>query len=115
MRGPVALCRFEVRRIVRNTHFVLVGVVLPVGLYLAFAPGTPAHGHVEHVGPRVFLLANFATFAAIGAGFSAGGPQVSMERTSGWYRQLRLTPLSAPAYLMVKLVRAVVLLVPALA
>jgi ABC-2 type transport system permease protein len=37
---------------------------------------------------------------------TGGGAMVAVERSQGWSRQLRLTPLTAPAYIVVKVVVA---------
>ena len=45
-----------------------------------------------------------------GTGVAAsGGAMVAMERALGWSRQLRLTPLSPTAYIVVKVIMALVL------
>ena len=40
---------------------------------------------------------------------TSGGAMVSIERTAGWSRQLRLTPLSPVAYIAIKMLTALVL------
>ena len=40
---------------------------------------------------------------------TAGGAMVSIERAAGWSRQLRLTPLSPAAYIVIKTLTAMVL------
>jgi len=102
------LLRLELRRLVRNRRTVVFTLVMPVAFFLlfglkdAYATESVGHGNVS-----AFILISMAVYGAMLATTSAGA-SVSIERSQGWSRQLRLTPLEAPAYIAVKLVIALV-------
>jgi ABC-2 type transport system permease protein len=101
----------EVRRILRSPRFLVIAVGLPVAYYLLFsslyATG-PDAGQVLLV-----LMIDMAAFGAISAAVTTGG-RVAVERSVGWNRQLRLTPLPGWAYLGAKAVVTMLVAVPAL-
>ncbi len=61
----------------------------------------------------MYFLVSMACYGAIGAAMGQAAP-IATERRQGWARQLRVTPLSGPAYVASKVVSAVLLTVPAL-
>ena len=99
----------EVRRLLRNRRTVLFTMVLPVFFFLAFglnaayANETDGHGNVS-----AFIMISLALYGAVLA-TTSGGAMVSIERSAGWSRQLRLTPLSPAAYIVTKMLTALVL------
>jgi ABC-2 type transport system permease protein len=73
VRGEVArMIRLELRRMVRNRRTVIFTLIMPAVLVLLF--GANSSYRTERVG------------------------MVSVERATGWSRQLRLTPLKPVAY-----------------
>jgi ABC-2 type transport system permease protein len=104
------LLGLEVRRMLRNRRTVIFSVVLPVAFFLLFGTGKDyslqsagAHGN--------WAAAIMISMALYGAMLSttAGGAMVSTERSQGWSRQLRLTPLTPTAYIAVKVLVAMLL------
>lgn len=99
----------EVRRLLRNKRTLLFSIALPVvfflifGLNSAYADQSAGHGNVS-----AFVMISMALYGAILA-TTTGGAMVSIERAAGWSRQLRLTPLSAVAYVLIKMLTAMVL------
>ena len=99
--------RYELVRAFRNRRLFIFSLAFPVVLYLAIAgPNRNEHdlGGTGIAAPLYFMvgLAAFGTMnAVIGAGV-----RISAERSVGWNRQLRLTPLSARAYLLAKVLTA---------
>jgi ABC-2 type transport system permease protein len=55
-----------------------------------------------------FVMVSMALYGAVLASTS-GGAMVSIERSQGWSRQLRVTPLSPVVYVIVKMLTALVL------
>jgi ABC-2 type transport system permease protein len=82
----------EVRRTMRNTRFLIFSLVFPIMLFLLYV-GISANGNKEIIG---ILMVNMTAFGALSAALFAGA-RVAVERSLGWQRQLRLTPLSGPA------------------
>jgi ABC-2 type transport system permease protein len=105
--------RTEVRRTLRSPRYFVFVVGMPVGLFLLFASlygGDTQDG----VSGTAWLMVSMSVFGAMGAAVSVGG-RIAGERTVGWTRQLRLTPLSGRTYLLAKAGTAVLVAVPALA
>lgn len=101
--------KIEVRRLTRNRRTVLISIVAPVLFFLLFGLNrsydqeSAGHGNVS-----AFVMVSLALYGAVLA-TTFGGAMVSLERAQGWSRQLRLTPLSPAAYLLMKVATALVL------
>jgi ABC-2 type transport system permease protein len=97
--------RFELRRTLRNRRFFFFSLVFPLALYL-FIAGPQRHDHdLQGTGlsAPLYFMVSMASWGTMTAMLSIGG-RIAGERQTGWNRQLRITPLSAPAYLRAKLV-----------
>lgn len=113
--------RYEVARTFRNKRFFIFSLVFPLTMYLLIAgPNRGEHdlGGSGISAPLYYMvgLIGFGTMVAV----TAGGARIAAERTVGWNRQLRLTPLTARSYLSAKvmtgyLMAAVSILIVALA
>ncbi|MFD0063166.1 ABC transporter permease [Streptomyces sp. NPDC056637] len=80
--------RLEVRRTLRDTMFVIFGVGMPVLMYLLFTnlgQNEPEWKTISMVG--------MAAYGAVGSALSTGGG-VAEDKTIGWLRQLRVTPMT---------------------
>ncbi|MFE4716947.1 ABC transporter permease [Streptomyces sp. NPDC056728] len=80
--------RLEVRRTLRDTMFVIFGVGMPVMMYLLFTnlgQNEPEWKTISMVG--------MAAYGAVGSALSTGGG-VAEDKTIGWLRQLRVTPMT---------------------
>lgn len=99
----------EIRRLLRNKRTLLFSILLPVVFFLifglndAYANQSAGHGNVS-----AFVMISMALYGAILA-TTSGGAMVSIERAAGWSRQLRLTPLAPVAYVLIKMLTAMVL------
>jgi len=102
----------EVRRLLRNRRTVIFALVIPAVFFLLFGLNKAyAHqslGHGSHGNVSAFIMISMALYGAVLA-TTSGGAMVSIERAQGWSRQLRLTPLSPVAYVMIKMLTAMVL------
>jgi ABC-2 type transport system permease protein len=100
----------EVRRLVRNRRTVIFTLVIPVVFFVLFT-GAADRGRLQELGgpllPAITMI-GVAVYGAMTAATS-GGALVSVERALGWSRQLRLTPLRPPAYIVIKLLTAMIL------
>jgi ABC-2 type transport system permease protein len=99
----VTLLGLEVRRYLRNRRAIIFTLILPGALFLVF--GATDQKWNKPVGPHAneaaYVMVSMALYgAALTA--AAGGAMVALERALGWSRQLRLTPLSPVAYILVK-------------
>ena len=98
--------RLEVRRMLRSRRTLMFVLVFPSLFFLLFGSG----GNRASATPaaRAYLLISMAVYGAMSA-MTAGGASVAVERSLGWSRQLRLTPLRPAAYVAMKVATAMVL------
>ena len=105
----LTLLGLEAKRLLRNRRTVIFTFVLPAVFYLIFGVGqdystqSAGYGNVA-----AYIMVSMALYGAMLA-TTSGGAMVSIERAAGWSRQLRLTPLSAGAYIVVKVLIALLL------
>ena len=105
----LTILKLEVRRLTRNRRTMVFAVIIPVVLLFLF--GVNKTYVTEHAGEgnvSAFIMISISLYGAALA-TTAGGAMVSIERAAGWSRQLRLTPLSPAAYIIVKMLTAMVL------
>jgi ABC-2 type transport system permease protein len=99
----------EVRRLLRNRRTLIFTLIAPsvffllFGLNHSYSTQPAGHGNVA-----AFILISMALYGAVLA-TTSGGAMISIERSLGWSRQLRLTPLSGPAYIATKMATSMVL------
>jgi ABC-2 type transport system permease protein len=101
--------RLEVRRLLRNRRTMVFTLVMPPAFFLLFG-GLSAAYRSESVGRgniSAYLVISFAVYGSMLANTSAGA-SVAVERALGWSRQLRLTPLNPIAYMLTKVLTAMV-------
>jgi len=100
--------RIELKRMLRNRRTVIFTLVFPAALLFAFGSGADWNQSVGHGNVAAYVMTSMALYgAALTA--ASGGAMVAMERALGWSRQLRLTPLSPTAYILMKALLALVL------
>ncbi|RSN63369.1 ABC transporter permease [Amycolatopsis sp. WAC 04182] len=99
----------EIVRTFRSTRFVLFAVAFPVLMFLlqtnVFAAG---NGNFAGV-----IMVNMMAFGAFSAAMTSGA-KLAIERSTGWQRQLRLTPLTGAGYLGGKALSAMLVALPSL-
>jgi ABC-2 type transport system permease protein len=107
------LIQLEILRTLRNKRYLLFTVLYPALLYVFFlnaynggnvAGGTPA---------KLYFMVSMATFGAVGAVLTGSAQRISLERKSGWVRQLRLTALPSWSYVTSKIVSTFATTLPA--
>jgi ABC-2 type transport system permease protein len=92
--------RYELIRMLRNVRFFLFSLVFPLVLYLLIV-GPNRHVKVEHVPFALYYMTGLLAWGAMSA-VIAGGARIALERSIGWNRQLRVTPLTTRSYLTAK-------------
>jgi ABC-2 type transport system permease protein len=99
--------RYELRRSFRNRRFFVFTIGFSLALYLLIA--TPNRNEHDLGGSGIsaplYFMVGLAALGAMNA-VVGGGARIAFERVIGWTRQLRLTPLSARAYLGTKIAAA---------
>ena len=94
--------RYELLRNVRNWRFILFSLAYPVVLY--FVVTSPQrHATFDGVAFPLYFMAGMAAVGTMIAVISTGA-RISIERSVGWTRQLRLTPLTSAEHLGARVV-----------
>ena len=109
------LLRLELLRMVRNSPYLIFVLALPAGFYLLYTHMYNAGGTLGHTTWGAYSMVSMAVFGGIGAALNTLGTRFAAERTSGWTRLLRTTPLSAGAYVSAKIAAAMLSAIPAIA
>lgn len=99
----------EIVRTFRSTRFVLFAVAFPVLMFLLQA-NVFASGQMDIAGVIMVNMMAFGTFSAA----MTSGAKLAIERSTGWQRQLRLTPLTGAGYLGGKALSAMLVALPSL-
>jgi len=102
--------RYELVRTFRSRRFTLFAFGFPLVLYYAIAG---PNRHTQNLGGTgidgpVYFMIGLAAFGTMNA-MLATGARIAGERSVGWNRQLRLTPLPARSYFRVKVLTAYLL------
>lgn len=105
--------RIELLRTLRNRRTIFFTLLFPAAMYFVIAGNDATwDSPVGSGNEAAYILLSMALYgAALTA--ASGGSMVALERTLGWSRQLRLTPLNPVAYILMK--AAVALMMGALA
>jgi ABC-2 type transport system permease protein len=103
----LAYTRFELVRTFRNARFLIFSLGFPLILYYAIAGPSTSVTNFEHtgIGLPLYYMVGLASFGTMAAMISSGA-RIANERTTGWTRQLRITPLSVRAYFRAKVITA---------
>src|SRR5579875_588464 len=108
--GSLVYTRYELLRVLRNRQSLIFSLIFPIIMYfLLAAPNRSNHNfggsstvHTGLFAPQYYMTGLLA-FGAMVAVMSTG-PRIAAERTIGWNRQLRITPLTPRAYLRTKVI-----------
>ncbi|HEY1357424.1 MAG TPA: ABC transporter permease [Thermoleophilaceae bacterium] len=102
-----AYTRLELLRTSRNVRFMFFSLGFPLLLYFLIA-GPNRHEQSfgdTHIPIPLYFMVTLASFGTM-TGMVTTGARIAFERTVGWTRQLRVTPLSAAGYFRAKLITA---------
>ncbi|MBM7519770.1 ABC transporter permease [Nocardioides nitrophenolicus] len=100
--------RIELRRLLRNRRTIIFTLLFPGAMLLAFGGQQGWQDKVGDGNVAAYILASMALYgSALTA--AAGGSMVALERSLGWSRQLRLTPLNPVVYILMKALVALVM------
>ncbi|KXO89969.1 ABC transporter [Tsukamurella pulmonis] len=93
----------EVRRLLRNRQTLIFTLALPAVLYLAlYKQRAGIEAQLAHGDFAAWMMIGLAVYGAAAASTTTAAA-VSVERSSGWMRTLRLTPLRPEAYTATKI------------
>lgn len=97
LRPFAALARSEVTRLLRNRAYLVPALLLPI-LFFALWGLPNKVGKLSGVNAGAYMLVSYAAYALISTAMFGFGVAVAAERASGWWRQLRVAPVT-PAML----------------
>lgn len=107
----VTYLRLEVMRVLRAPRFLLLAVLMPIAFYLIFSSlGTSGESSKDSNAALTFMV-SMACYGAIFAALSLINGTIE-DRTIGWMRQLRTTPLPAVQVVAAKLLTSMVVVLP---
>lgn len=108
------LIKLEILRTLRNRRYVFFTILYPALMYFFFISAY-SNGNVSTgVSAKSYFMVSMATFGAVGAVLTGSAQRISLERKSGWTRQLRLTALPGRAYAVAKISACAVTTLPAI-
>lgn len=99
MTGSTYL-RYEVLRNFRNWRFLLLSTAWPLVLFFTVA-GVNRHQSFDGTSFPLYFMTAMATLGTMSA-VIASGARIAAERSAGWTRQMRITPLRAGTYFRAK-------------
>jgi ABC-2 type transport system permease protein len=105
--SSVAYTRYELLRTFRNGRFSFFSLGFPLVLYLVIAGPNRNETNLGNSGISLplYYMVGLASFGTMMAMISSGA-RIAGERTSGWTRQLRISPLTTGAYFRAKVLGA---------
>jgi ABC-2 type transport system permease protein len=101
--SALAYTRFELVRTFRNVRLLVFSLGFPLVLYFMIAaPNRDEHDiGATGISLPLYYMVGLVAFGAMTALISSGA-RIASERTDGWTRQLRITPLTTGAYFRAK-------------
>lgn len=94
--------RYEVLRTFRNWRFLVLALAWPLALYLSIATANRHHSF-DGISFPVYFMAAMLTVGTMNSVVTSGA-RIAAERSAGWTRQIRITPLSTRSYLRAKVI-----------
>src|SRR5262249_17892430 len=102
--AKLSYLKFELLRTFRARRFLIFSVIFPLVMFVLIA-GPNQDAKLGGIALPVYFLGGMVAWGTMMAALSSGG-RVSVERTVGWTRQLRITPLTSFSYFRAKVVTA---------
>jgi ABC-2 type transport system permease protein len=98
--------KYELVRTLRNRRFLLLSLVIPLVLYFTIAsPRADQTIGGTHISYALYFMVSLASFGTM-SGMLSSGARIAGERSVGWTRQLRISPLRPSAYFRAKVLTA---------
>jgi ABC-2 type transport system permease protein len=89
--------RYELLRNFRNWRFLIMSFAFPLVLYYSVASANKTSGKLQGIAFPLAWMASMATLGAMSSVISSCSV-ISAERSTGWTRQMRITPLGTGTY-----------------
>lgn len=104
--------RFEILRTFRNARFFVLSLVFPLVLFFVVA-GSNRHARLGGISFPLYYMVGMASWGAMAAVMGCGA-RIALERSVGWTRQMRITPLSTRTYFGTKVLSSYLMAVVSL-
>jgi ABC-2 type transport system permease protein len=110
--STVTHIRYELLRTVRNRRMLAFSLGLPLVLFYAVG-SAQRHAHTDGIAFPLYFMVGMAVYGAL---FAAVGPgaRIALDRSRGWTRQLRITPLSVRVTFLGRVLTAYIVALPSL-
>jgi ABC-2 type transport system permease protein len=92
--------RYELLRTLRNRRFLIFSLIFPLVLFLTIA-GAHRNISIDGVSFPLYYMTGMAAWGSMTSVISSGG-RIAQERSVGWTRQMRITPLKTRDYFIAK-------------
>ncbi|GAA4199853.1 ABC transporter permease [Actinocatenispora rupis] len=102
----------ELRRLLRSPGYLMSSLAMPLVMYLVITNLYGGSGAARH-DTAIYLMVSMAGFGAVGAALT-NGLSVVADRSAGWLRQLRITPLSAGRVVVIRGLTGMLAALPAI-
>jgi ABC-2 type transport system permease protein len=93
--------RYETLRTFRNWKFLVFSLAFPLILFFVIA-GSRRHSDIDGITVPLYFMTGMAAWGTMIA-VVAGGARIAAERSVGWTRQMRITPLPTRTYFGAKI------------
>jgi ABC-2 type transport system permease protein len=103
--SALSYIRYDIIKVFRNRRFFIFSLGFPLVLYIVVAGSN--HSSFFGVPFKVYYLTGMVSWGSMNA-VTSGGGLIALERSVGWTRQLRITPLPVWVYMASKVVRGYV-------
>ncbi|WP_123040740.1 ABC transporter permease [Cohnella candidum] len=103
MTATWAQCKAELMRTIRNRRFVFFSVIMPVAFFFIFSSTVGDDVQIGNVSWPAYYLMSMTVYGVVGASLTSFAQRISKERSQGWIRLLRITPLPSWSYVVSKI------------
>nr|NNM90370.1 ABC transporter permease [Bacilli bacterium] len=103
MKPMLSFYRKEMLRFFRDRRFFILSLGMPIIFYLIFVNQVGSKQMLSGTTWKAYFMVSMAAFGIIASSVNALGVRLASERTSGWVRWLKTTPLSPTGYAVVKM------------
>jgi len=110
---PATHVHYEILRSLRNWRLLSLSLALPLVVFYTVA-ATNRHVVTDGISFPLFFMTAMAAYGGMWAAITPGG-RISVDRSKGWIRQLRITPLRVRTEVVAKVLTAYLMVLPTLA
>ena len=113
MNATTTHVHYEILRAMRNRMVLGLSLALPLVVYYAVASGQ-RNVVTDGISFPLYFMTAMAAYGGMWAATAPGG-HVAVDRSNGWIRQLRITPLRIRTEVVAKVLTAYLIVLPTLA